>query len=68
MFASYGTGLKYYSKLSKLSITYSNFKYLNKIKKMKLPTGYDSAIGKFSTESSNLSNDSLNDYINSKRQ
>ena len=68
MFASYGAGLKYYSKLSKLSITYSNFKYLNKIKKMKLPTGYDSAIGKFSTESSNLSNDSLNDYINSKRQ
>lgn len=46
MFASYGAGSKYYSKLSKLSITYTTFLYSKNVRKMKL--AYNNPIGKFS--------------------
>ena len=46
MFASCGVGLKYYSKLTKLSVTYEKFEYINDIKKMKMVTSQKITIGK----------------------
>ena len=48
MFASYGTGLKYYSKFTKLTVVYKPFNFINEIKKMEIATGYNKSVGKYS--------------------
>lgn len=50
MFASHDCGLKYYSKLTKVSVNYSKILY-NKKRKVSLPPIYNSAIGKYSFSS-----------------
>jgi len=53
MFATIGSSLKYYSKFTKLSLTYEVFKYYDDVKEIELPSSnnckyYGKAIGQFS--------------------
>jgi len=66
MFASNGSSLKYYSKFTKLSITYKLFKFYNNVKELELPkrTYYGQQIGVFSnmTKSNKTTTEEIERY------